>query len=107
VSASDEERARPSAYDIYERVLSDAEAELERPASGLAFSALFAGLTIGLSGLAAASAFAAIPPGAAGREFVAFALYPIGFIAVVVGRAQFFTENTLYQIGRASCRERV
>jgi formate/nitrite transporter FocA (FNT family) len=31
-------------------------------------------------------------------RFVASLLYPIGFIAVILGRAQLFTENTLYPV---------
>ena len=30
--------------------------------------------------------------------FIADLLYPIGFIAVILGRAQLFTENTLYPV---------
>ena len=29
---------------------------------------------------------------------MAYMLYPIGFIAVIIGRAQLFTENTLYPV---------
>jgi formate-nitrite transporter family protein len=31
-------------------------------------------------------------------EFVAHLMYPLGFIAVIIGRAQLFTENTLYPV---------
>jgi formate/nitrite transporter FocA (FNT family) len=31
-------------------------------------------------------------------QFIAFLFYPIGFIAVIIGRAQLFTENTLYPV---------
>jgi formate/nitrite transporter FocA (FNT family) len=31
-------------------------------------------------------------------HFVAFMLYPIGFIVVILGRSQLFTENTLYPV---------
>jgi formate/nitrite transporter FocA (FNT family) len=31
-------------------------------------------------------------------SFIAFMVYPIGFIAVIIGRAQLFTENTLYPV---------
>src|SRR4029079_18271708 len=33
-----------------------------------------------------------------GAEFVAYLFYPVGFIAVIIGRAQLFTENTLYPV---------
>ena len=72
IAASDgdggQTRVRASAGDIYERVKHDATEELERPA--------------------AASEF----PAARGVFF------PIGFIVVIIGRAQLFTENTLYPV---------
>jgi len=30
--------------------------------------------------------------------FIAALLYPIGYVAVIIGRSQFFTENTLYPV---------
>jgi formate/nitrite transporter FocA (FNT family) len=87
---------RASAQVIYTRVREDAENELRRPPRSLAFSGLFAGFTIGASPLAAALAMATIDGGS--EKFVAALVYPIGFIAVIVGRAQFFTENTLYPV---------
>ena len=33
-----------------------------------------------------------------GRNFIAYVFYPVGFIAVIIGRAQLFTENTLYPV---------
>jgi formate-nitrite transporter family protein len=91
------EPSRPSAHDIYTRVRQDAEDELSRPHSSLAFSGLFAGFTIGATPLAAALAAAALGSGA-GTSFISALVYPIGFIAVIVGRAQLFTENTLYPV---------
>jgi hypothetical protein len=44
-----EDRVRPGADDIYERVKRDAHEELERPVPALAMSALFAGATLGFS----------------------------------------------------------
>jgi formate-nitrite transporter family protein len=37
------------------------------------------------------------PPSAV-SSFIAQLVYPVGFIAVIVGRAQLFTENTLYPV---------
>jgi formate/nitrite transporter FocA (FNT family) len=89
--------SRLSAREIFERVGSDARAEIARPPSALAFSALFAGLAMGLSGLGVAAALTILGDGP-GDEFVASLLYPIGFLAVILGRAQLFTENTLYPV---------
>jgi len=33
-----------------------------------------------------------------GQHIAPYLLYPIGFIAVIIGRAQLFTENTLYPV---------
>ncbi len=52
---------------------------------------------MGLSGLGVASAYSAFGHGR-WQDFVAFMLYPVGFIAVIIGRAQLFTENTLYPV---------
>jgi formate/nitrite transporter FocA (FNT family) len=93
-----EESTRPSAHEIYERVIDDARAELERPPANLAFSGIYAGLSIGLSGLGAAAAFAALPPSVGLRTVIAFLVYPLGFLAAVLGRGQLFTENTLYPV---------
>jgi formate/nitrite transporter FocA (FNT family) len=53
--------------------------------------------TIGLSALGVASALSLL--GHAGwAQFVSALLYPVGFLAVILGRAQLFTENTLYPV---------
>ena len=88
---------RPHAVDIYERVCDDTIEELQRPPSSLAFSGLFAGFTVALAPLAYALALVALPD-ADSSKFIAALLYPIGYIAVIIGRAQFFTENTLYPV---------
>jgi hypothetical protein len=48
------EPSRPRAHDIYVRVREDAIEELERSASSLAYSAVFAGFTRGATALAVA-----------------------------------------------------
>ncbi|MBV9325492.1 MAG: formate/nitrite transporter family protein [Chloroflexi bacterium] len=92
-----DERVRPSADEIYESVKRDAAEELGRPVAALAFSGLFAGATLGFSGLAAASA-STLAGGAGSAELLGALVYPIGFVATIVGRAQLFTENTLYPL---------
>jgi formate/nitrite transporter FocA (FNT family) len=91
------ETARPSAREIYERVIQDARDELARPPSRLGFSALLSGATVGLSGLAAALVLSALH-GARAATLVAALAYPIGFVAAILGRSQLFTENTLYPV---------
>ena len=93
-----EESSRPHALDIYERICEDTEEELGRPEGSLFFSALFAGFTIGLSALAVALATVSLTPEVQSTAFIASLLYPVGYLAVIIGRSQFFTENTLYPV---------
>lgn len=88
--------SRPDAGEIYARVSQDAEKELERSTSALSLSALLAGFTIGATPLAYAAALVLVEGGSA--AFVAALVYPVGYIAVILGRAQLFTENTLYPV---------
>lgn len=89
--------ARPSAERIYERVKQDARDELERAPFALGCSALLAGGTMGFSSLAMA-AVEALLAGHGGARFVGALFYPLGFIVVILGRGQLFTENTLYPL---------
>jgi formate/nitrite transporter FocA (FNT family) len=84
---------RLSALEIHENIRAPAEEELERPASSLLFSSLAAGMLIGFTFLASAFAshYAADPI----KHPVAAAFYPVGFIFVIMGRSELFTENTL------------
>lgn len=88
---------RPTAQDIHDRAHADGQDALGRSAGALAASALGAGLLMGLSGLGTAIV-TAIMGDATGTKLLAAALYPIGFLAVIIGRAQLFTENTLYPV---------
>ena len=88
---------RPTADEIYEQVSRNARRELDRAVLGLAISGLAGGMSMGLTALSTAIVLAKLGTGPAAR-FVADLLYPIGFIAVIVGRAQLFTENTLYPV---------
>jgi formate-nitrite transporter family protein len=96
--AERQESSRPHALDIYERVCEDTAEELSRPQGSLFFSALFAGLTIGLSPLAVALITDSLGSDVKSTAFIAALFYPIGYIAVIIGRSQFFTENTLYPV---------
>ena len=95
--AAADQTVRRTAHEIFERVEDNAHEELRRSTQALAFSGLAGGLTMGLTGLSVAVALATLPDSPA-RNFVAYLLYPLGFIAVIIGRAQLFTENTLYPV---------
>ena len=93
---------RPSAQDIYEQVANNARQELGRSGVALAISGLAGGIFMGLSALGNAIAIAlltsagAVPTNA--TLFIAKMFYPLGFIVVILGRSQLFTENTLYPV---------
>jgi formate-nitrite transporter family protein len=92
-----EGRVRASAADIYERVKREAVEELDRPVAALAFSGLFAGASVGFGAVASAAATTALAGHHDGR-LVGALFFPVGFIVVIIGRAQLFTENTLYPV---------
>jgi formate/nitrite transporter FocA (FNT family) len=88
------ERAAPGPLVIHEIVREEGEAELKRGWDGLALSGLAAGLSIGFSFIAQAHLQAALPD-APWRKLVASFGYSLGFVIVVLGRQQLFTETTL------------
>jgi formate/nitrite transporter FocA (FNT family) len=91
------ETRRFTADEILEGTLDNARRELDRSVRKLAFSGIAGGITMGLSALGVSATHAFL--GAGGwRDLVAYLLYPIGFIAVIIGREQLFTENTLYPV---------
>src|SRR5947209_11477123 len=92
-----QETSRRSAEEILEHVLESARDELSRSTIGLLFSGFAGGLSMGLTGLAVALAISYLGNGPV-QEFFSFFFYPIGFIVVIIGRAQLFTENTLFPI---------
>jgi formate/nitrite transporter FocA (FNT family) len=88
---------RPTAHAIYEQVAKNARVELDRDAFSLMVSGLAGGMGMGLTALAVSVAGATLGPSGP-AHFVACLLYPIGFIVVILGRSQLFTENTLYPV---------
>lgn len=89
-----EERLAIGAHVVYETIRREGEEELRRPAAALAWSALAAGLSMGFSFIAEALLTAHLPD-APWRPLIARAGYSIGFLIVILGRQQLFTENTL------------
>ena len=79
---------------IHEIIRAEGEAELKRPVAALLWSGLAAGLSMGFSFVAQALLKTDIPAGP-GAEALASAGYMIGFVIVVLGRQQLFTESTL------------
>jgi formate/nitrite transporter FocA (FNT family) len=79
---------------IYEVVRRLGEEEMERPATSLWWSGVAAGLSISFSLLAQAILQTHLPD-APWRPLVAGFGYSVGFLMVVLGRQQLFTESTI------------
>lgn len=92
-----EEHSRPNAALIHETIRAEGERELDRSAAALLLSGLAAGLAMGLS-LMTEGLLRAHLPDAPWRELVSKLGYSLGFLVVVLGRQQLFTENTLTPI---------
>jgi formate/nitrite transporter FocA (FNT family) len=88
------DRAAPGPLVIHEIVREEGETELSRSFSGLAWSGLAAGLSIGFSFVAQSYLQAGLPDTSWRRLVDAFG-YCLGFLIVVLGKQQLFTETTL------------
>lgn len=89
-----EERLAIGAPVVYETIRIEGEEELRRPASALAWSAFAAGLSMGFSFVAEGLLRAHLPD-RPWRTLVTGLGYSVGFLIVILGRQQLFTENTL------------
>ncbi|MEO8082000.1 MAG: formate/nitrite transporter family protein [Caldimonas sp.] len=92
-----EERSSPSGRIVYKAILREGEEELLRPSSALFWSGIAAGLSMGFSMFGQGLLMAHLPD-APWRPLVASFGYCFGFLVVVLGRQQLFTENTLTPI---------
>lgn len=79
---------------IHEIIREEGEAELARPASALAWSGLASGLSMGFSFLTQSLLRSNLPETTFRHVIDSFG-YSIGFLIVVLGRQQLFTESTL------------
>lgn len=97
--AADEaaERRSPSSRVVHEAILAEGVEELGRPSSALFWSAIAAGLSMGFSLVGQATLRAHLPT-AEWQPLVVKLGYSIGFLIVILGRQQLFTENTLTPI---------
>lgn len=92
-----EKKTAPRAVVIHEAVLRQGRHELARPTSALAWSGLAGGLSISISFMTEALLRSHLPdePWAL---LISKLGYPAGFLFVILGRQQLFTENTLTAI---------
>jgi formate/nitrite transporter FocA (FNT family) len=84
----------PRAAVLHETIRAQGDQELERSVAALFWSALAAGLTMGLSLMGMGLFNARLPDGEASKVIASLG-YCAGFLAVILARQQLFTENTL------------
>ncbi|MDT5295984.1 MAG: formate-nitrite transporter family protein [Acidobacteriota bacterium] len=89
-----ERRSAPRTEVVYEAIREEGETELRRSSSTLAWDGLAAGLSMGFS-LVAEGLLRSHLPDAPWRPLVSKLGYSVGFLIIVLGRQQLFTENTL------------
>ncbi len=89
-----QERVAIGAHVVHETIRREGEDELKRSPSALAWSGLAAGLSMGFS-LVSEGLLAAYLPHAEWAPLISKAGYSVGFLIVVLGRQQLYTETTL------------
>lgn len=89
-----EEHAAINSSTVYHAILKEGEEELARPTSALFWSGLAAGLSMGFSPIMEALISSHLPP-TEWRPLLSKFGYCAGFLIVILGRQQLFTENTL------------
>ena len=87
----------PSAKDIHDAIYNEGESELDRPGGNLFWSGLAAGLSMSLSMLVEGVLEAYLPDSEWSVLVSSFG-YCMGFVIVILGKQQLFTENTLTPI---------
>ena len=89
-----EKNQPPRAAVLHEIIRTQGDQELERSIAALWWSALAAGLTMGLSLMGMGLLNSRLPEGDEFKVIASFG-YCAGFLAVILARQQLFTENTL------------
>jgi len=93
-----DELAAPRARIIYEVVRRQGDEELRRPPGSLFWSGVAGGITIMASVIAEGALRENIPPGTPLRQVISDLGYTLGFLMVILGRMQLFTEQTIVTI---------
>ena len=100
------EAQRPRAPVVYEIIRLEGERELQRPIASLWWSGVAAGISIGFSFLSQAALAAGLPQSQWNHTLASFG-YSVGFIIVILGRQQLFTENVLTAVLPVITRRKV
>jgi formate-nitrite transporter family protein len=82
---------------VHEAIRRQGDEELKRPVSALAWSGLAAGMSMGFSFIVETLLRRHLPD-TPWRPLITHLGYPFGYLIVIVGRQQLFTENTLTAI---------
>jgi len=93
-SSDNDDLKAADAKQLHRTVRESGEEELRRPSGSLFWSGLAAGIAICVSILTEAALQAHLPD-MPWRELIVGLGYPIGFIVVILGRMQLFTESTI------------
>jgi formate/nitrite transporter FocA (FNT family) len=91
------EATKPAAT-ILEQEIRVGEEQLDRSASGLLLSGLSAGLDIGVGPMLVVAVMAATEDTGVGVRLLSAFAYSLGFLIVILGRSELFTENTTLAI---------
>ena len=91
------ERVAPSGVVVYKTILKEGQDELDRSSSALFWSGLAAGLSMSFSMIGEGLLKAYLPDAQWAKLIYGFG-YSLGFLFVILGRQQLFTENTLTPI---------
>lgn len=94
--AAPDSGTRLSAQEIHDNIETPGRKELERSSLALFWSALASGLVVGFSFLAGGYVTEMVPEAYAAAATAA--VYPLGFIFVIMARSELFTENTLVPV---------
>lgn len=92
-----EKRKSPPARVVHEVIRQQGLEELERPTASLLWSGVAAGVTIWLSLIAQAALILRLPD-TPWKPVIASLGYSVGFIVVILGRLQLFTETTIVAV---------
>jgi formate/nitrite transporter FocA (FNT family) len=92
-----EKRKSPAARVVHEVIRQQGVEELERPMASLLWSGIAAGVTIWLSLIAQAALMLRLPD-TPWKPVIASLGYSVGFIVVILGRLQLFTETTIVAV---------
>ncbi|CAM3036315.1 Transporter (Formate/nitrite transporter family protein) [Sphingomonas antarctica] len=92
-----EKRKSPSARVVHEVIRQEGVDELERPTSSLLWSGAAAGVVIWLSVITQAALMLKLPESPWSPAIISFG-YSVGFVVVILGRMQLFTESTIVAV---------